>query len=263
MKNILQKYLTNGVELCKIFSKKGDCKMEGLIIRTSSKCYAFYKKIENYLEIDDVLVLTVTEGDIDVISNSNPDFIMIDDDLGTTVLSGFMQKLSWKNYRIGKLEIVFDNFTVRLTICYNSKAESVFTENMFQGKMTIDEFTSKLSSNLRVNKGKKMELRLVEFFTKVGLYSNLTGYSYLLTAVEKSVDSPSLLQRITKGLYPTVALEHGTSAELVERNIRNAIEVIYNRGKLYKVANSFYGGNFEKNEKPSNGEFIAFLTTIV
>ncbi len=101
------------------------------------------------------------------------------------------------------------------------------------------------------------------FLTRVGMFPNLKGFAYLISAVKEVLNDPFIIHSITKRLYPKVAESFNTSAISVERNIRNAIEVACNKGKLYLVANACYNTNFTKYEKPTNGEFIAFLVSTV
>lgn len=101
------------------------------------------------------------------------------------------------------------------------------------------------------------------FFIKIGLYANLKGFDYLIGAVEEVLKDSRMMHSLTKELYPKLAERFQTSVGSVERGIRNAIDIACNRGKLYSVANVYYGGNFSKNDRPTNGEFISFLVTIV
>ncbi|MBR2384238.1 MAG: sporulation initiation factor Spo0A C-terminal domain-containing protein [Clostridia bacterium] len=101
------------------------------------------------------------------------------------------------------------------------------------------------------------------FLTRVGLFSNLKGYNYLVCAVREVVLEPLIIHSITKRLYPKIAEIFNTTSVSVERNIRNAIEIACNKGKLYTVANACYNANFTKYEKPTNGEFIAFLASVI
>ena len=100
------------------------------------------------------------------------------------------------------------------------------------------------------------------FLFKIGLYSNLMGFDFLVCAVGEVLNNPRCLHYITKQLYPSVARKFATTPTSVERNIRNAIEAAYNRGKLREIANTYYGANFSKYEKPTNGEFISFIANI-
>ena len=70
---------------------------------------------------------------------------------------------------------------------------------------------------------------------------------------------PELINRITKELYPGIAKRFSTSASKVERAIRHSIEVAWTRGKIENI-NQLFGYNiYSKNDKPTNGEFIALV----
>lgn len=113
--------------------------------------------------------------------------------------------------------------------------------------------------------GSKIEVRktVSSFLVKIGIFANLKGFEYILSSVDEVVENPYCLHAITKVLYPKIAQKYSTTVCGVERNIRNAIEIAYNKGKLFDVVNTYYGGNLSKYEKPTNGEFIAFLASVV
>ena len=70
---------------------------------------------------------------------------------------------------------------------------------------------------------------------------------------------PELINRITKELYPNIAKHFQTTPSKVERAIRHAIEVAWSRGRIENI-NQVFGFNiYNKNDKPTNGEFIALL----
>lgn len=74
-----------------------------------------------------------------------------------------------------------------------------------------------------------------------------------------AIDSPDIINSITKKLYPEVARIFDTSASKVERAIRHAIEVAWNKGRIDSI-NSLFGVRvYSGNEKPTNGEFIALV----
>ena len=121
-----------------------------------------------------------------------------------------------------------------------------------------------MSVEIKNGKDAILSCKQVELFlTKVGMFPNLKGFAYLISAVKAVIEEPLIIHSITKRLYPKVAEEFNTTAVSVERNIRNAIEVACNKGKMYLVANAYYNVNFTKYEKPTNGEFIAFLVSAV
>ncbi len=73
------------------------------------------------------------------------------------------------------------------------------------------------------------------------------------------MEKPTLINAITKELYPCIAKEFETTASKVERAIRHAIEVAWSRGKIENI-NEIFGYNiYTKNDKPTNGEFIALI----
>ena len=73
------------------------------------------------------------------------------------------------------------------------------------------------------------------------------------------VKNPDVINRITKELYPGIAFSFDTSSSKVERAIRHAIEVAWTRGKIENI-NTIFGYNiYSKNDKPTNGEFIALV----
>ena len=74
-----------------------------------------------------------------------------------------------------------------------------------------------------------------------------------------AIDSPDIINSITKRLYPEVAERFETSPSKVERAIRHAIEVAWNKGKIENI-NSIFGVKvYSSTEKPTNGEFIALV----
>ena len=78
-------------------------------------------------------------------------------------------------------------------------------------------------------------------------------------AIKLAIVNPEIINSITKKLYPTIADKFSTSASKVERAIRHAIEVAWNRGKIENINNLFGIKVYSTNEKPTNGEFIALV----
>ena len=74
-----------------------------------------------------------------------------------------------------------------------------------------------------------------------------------------SVKNPDIINAVTKQLYPTVAKEYETTSSRVERAIRHAIEVAWDRGDV-DVLNSYFGYTIHNGRgKPTNSEFIAMI----
>ena len=109
------------------------------------------------------------------------------------------------------------------------------------------------------SKTKLLDERITNIFITVGIPAHIKGYQFLREAIKMAIDSPEIINSITKKLYPSIADKFETSASKVERAIRHAIEVAWNRGKIENINNLFGIRVYGNNEKPTNGEFIALV----
>ena len=111
----------------------------------------------------------------------------------------------------------------------------------------------------KISKNKYLEEKITNIFITVGIPAHIKGYQYLREAIKMSIDTPEIINSITKKLYPSIAERFETSASKVERAIRHAIEVAWNRGKIENINSIFQIKVYDSNEKPTNGEFIALV----
>ena len=117
----------------------------------------------------------------------------------------------------------------------------------------------KLENSSEKFKAKVIEEKITNIFITVGIPAHIKGYQFLREAIKLAIDNPEIINSITKQLYPAIAEKFETSASKVERAIRHAIEVAWNRGKIENI-NSIFGLRvYNSNEKPTNGEFIALV----
>jgi len=111
----------------------------------------------------------------------------------------------------------------------------------------------------KFSKNKSLEEKISNIFITVGIPAHIKGYQFLREAIKMAIDNPEIINCITKKLYPGIADKFETSPSKVERAIRHAIEVAWNRGKIENI-NSLFGVRvYTNNEKPTNGEFIALV----
>ena len=104
-----------------------------------------------------------------------------------------------------------------------------------------------------------METMVTEIIHEIGIPAHIKGYQYLRHAIMMVVDDLDIINSITKELYPTVAKDFNTTPSRVERAIRHAIEVAWDRGDT-DVLNSFFGYTIANSKgKPTNSEFIAMI----
>ena len=106
----------------------------------------------------------------------------------------------------------------------------------------------------------ELELEITNIIHEVGVPAHIKGYHYLRDAIMMVVDDMELLGAVTKELYPAIAQKNNTTPSRVERAIRHAIEVAWNRGKIETI-DQLFGYTVENNKgKPTNSEFIAIIS---
>ncbi|MDL2258446.1 sporulation transcription factor Spo0A [Eubacteriales bacterium OttesenSCG-928-K08] len=104
-----------------------------------------------------------------------------------------------------------------------------------------------------------LDEKITSIFLVAGIPAHIKGYHYLREGIRMVYAKPALINSITKELYPGIARHFLTSPSKVERAIRHAIEVAWTRGKIENI-NQLFGYNiYSKNDKPTNGEFIALV----
>ncbi|MBQ8209644.1 MAG: sporulation transcription factor Spo0A [Clostridia bacterium] len=110
------------------------------------------------------------------------------------------------------------------------------------------------------SKNDDLELTVSEIMHQIGVPAHIKGYHYLREAIILSINDTAMLESVTKLLYPTVAKHFNTTASRVERAIRHAIEVAWDRGDV-DVLSSYFGYTIQNTRgKPTNSEFIAMIS---
>ncbi len=105
-----------------------------------------------------------------------------------------------------------------------------------------------------------LEIVVSDIMHELGVPAHIKGYQYLREAIILTVNSPDMMSSVTKVLYPTVAKSFGTTPSRVERAIRHAIEVAWDRGDI-DVLSSYFGYTIQNSRgKPTNSEFIAMIS---
>lgn len=104
-----------------------------------------------------------------------------------------------------------------------------------------------------------VEYVVTDIIHQIGIPAHIKGYHYLRTAILLSVENNEMINSVTKLLYPTVAKHYATTPSRVERAIRHAIEIAWDRGNV-DTLNSFFGYTVHNARgKPTNSEFIALI----
>ncbi|MGI6485752.1 MAG: sporulation transcription factor Spo0A [Tepidanaerobacteraceae bacterium] len=116
-----------------------------------------------------------------------------------------------------------------------------------------------LKSNNFQNKN-NLEVEITNIIHEIGIPAHIKGYFYLREAIYMVINDVELLSAVTKVLYPTIAKKFNTTPSRVERAIRHAIEVAWNRGCIETI-NSLFGYTIPRDKgKPTNSEFIAMIS---
>ncbi len=126
---------------------------------------------------------------------------------------------------------------------------------------------SHVGTLLKVRSGKNivndpttdMEAQVTKIIHQIGVPAHIKGYQYLRTAILMTIEDNDIINAVTKILYPTVAKKYQTTTSRVERAIRHAIEVAWDRGDV-DTLNSYFGYTIQNSRgKPTNSEFIAMI----
>ena len=105
-----------------------------------------------------------------------------------------------------------------------------------------------------------IEMKVTEILHQIGVPAHIKGYHYLRDSIIMSIEQPSIINAVTKQLYPSVAKKYSTTSSRVERAIRHAIEVAWDRGDV-EILNSYFGYTIQGSRcKPTNSEFIAMIS---
>ncbi len=117
----------------------------------------------------------------------------------------------------------------------------------------------KISSYEKLSDLPDMEAQVTKIIHQIGVPAHIKGYQYLRSAILMAIDDEEIINSVTKILYPSVAKKYQTTTSRVERAIRHAIEVAWDRGDV-DTLNSYFGYTIQNSRgKPTNSEFIAMI----
>ena len=127
--------------------------------------------------------------------------------------------------------------------------------------MILKNRSSSSASSDKTNAADKidMETQVTRIIHQIGVPAHIKGYQYLRTAILMTISDNDVINSVTKVLYPSVAKKYQTTTSRVERAIRHAIEVAWDRGDV-DTLNSYFGYTIQNSRgKPTNSEFIAMI----
>ena len=208
---------------------------------------------------------------LNYLSNNTCDLLIIDLMLSNIDGIGVLNKLKEINNRAYNKVVCITSFTNPL-IC--ETLEKLNVSYCFKQPFDINYFISTLNSVMKVSledikmmsqdesekyQKIKLENEITDILHEVGIPAHIKGYMYLRTAILSTYYNIELLGQVTKVLYPDIARQYSTTASRVERAIRHAIEVAWNRGHTDAIDDIFGYTVSAAKSKPTNSEFIAMI----
>lgn len=126
-------------------------------------------------------------------------------------------------------------------------------------KKILDVSNNKSKGSIFNLHGNKIQISITKILHELGIPSHIKGYQYIREAISLVYENPSLIGGITKELYPEISKKFDTSTSRVERAIRHAIEVSWNRGD-WDLMEEIFGHSVDIDKaKPTNSEFIVTI----
>ena len=163
------------------------------------------------------------------------------------------EKITGKAMSLGATYYVIKPFDLE-TLVGRLRELSVPTTSLYESKGTKYVTTKAVKVNTE-----PVEVKVTNLIHDLGVPAHIKGYQYLREAIILSVMNEDIINAVTKSLYPLLAKKYQTTPSRVERAIRHAIEVAWNRGEI-AVHDKIFGYTVNSNKgKPTNSEFIALL----
>jgi two-component system response regulator (stage 0 sporulation protein A) len=212
-------------------------------------------------------VTTVIKDGAKVIERLNvdcPDVLLIDSFMARLDTLGVLREL--KSLKLDKYPMVMvlsstDNERIENEIL--SAGADYYFLKPYNPKMLAErivQFADIHSDPVSKNGVKDLEVVVSQIMHQIGVPAHIRGYQYLREAIILSVNNTEMISSVTKILYPTVAKTFKTTPSRVERAIRHAIEVAWDRGDV-DVLSSYFGYTIQNERgKPTNSEFIAMIS---
>lgn len=204
---------------------------------------------------------------LNLISQEKPDAVLMDSFMTRLDAIGVMRNIKRQNIN-PPVFIVFSSFhspvLEREIMCSGASYFVLKPYNIEEMCENIVGLTKKKHNNV-LNKALNfdifgIELKVTQILHEIGVPAHIKGYHYLRDSIIMSVEKPEIINAVTKQLYPTVAKKYETTSSRVERAIRHAIEVAWDRGDI-DVLNSYFGYTIHNDRgKPTNSEFIAMIS---
>lgn len=206
----------------------------------------------NVLILD--LIMPKKDG-ISVLHDLKKNNIVVDHIVCTTPFVNDLIIASVQNFRIDYIlmkPFEIEQLTNKLNFIVGFTSKEPSQQNLMQ--VNLDDDEKERLAKL------ELESEITELLHEIGIPAHIKGYMYLRTAILETYLNVDFLGQITKVLYPEIAKKYATTASRVERAIRHAIEVAWNRGNIDAIDDIFGYTISASKAKPTNSEFIAMIS---
>ncbi|MBO4962414.1 MAG: sporulation transcription factor Spo0A [Clostridia bacterium] len=192
---------------------------------------------------------------LDLINKYSPDLVILDLILKTMDGLEILPEIKKQNPNCKVVVLTY------LTGDENvSKATSLGADYYLIKPISSEMILKRISSFTEPTLSKStLDDKISKIFISVGIPPHIKGYSFLREGVKMVVNNPSIINNITKQLYPMIGERFSTTPSKVERAIRHAIEVSWAKGRIDSINSLFGVSVYLGQEKPTNGEFIALI----
>ncbi len=205
---------------------------------------------------------TVKDGRklIESVSRLSPDVVLMEVFMPNLDAIGVIKAIkSGTMKRTPKFIVIsgFDNSTLE------SEVMAAGADYYFLRPFDFDEMSRRILSLVGKRESSAdsatLEMQVTQTLHKIGVPAHIKGYQYLREAILMAIRDEESINAVTKLLYPGVAKKYSTTSSRVERAIRHAIEVAWDRGDV-EVLNSYFGYTIQSSRgKPTNSEFVAMI----
>ena len=201
-------------------------------------------------------------------NNSKIDFLVINIFINEKTPFELLKEVNFYKSHIGKIICLASFVSSEIFSCLNSYDVSYIIKKPFTYQTILDNIAQYLSFYKKSEKNYLYEevdsLDIIEheitsILHDVGIPAHIKGYLFLREAILRVYNNQEYLGQITKSLYPDIAKKFSSSSSRVERAIRHAIEVAWNRGNVDCIDNIFGYTISADKAKPTNSEFIAMI----
>lgn len=240
-------------------------KIKVIIGDDSSECGLTWASL---LKKEEVFVVTRQKNGrilYEAVKNDPPDFLVIDAKMPEMDGIELINKLKETVINMPMVIVTSNHNSPQLEKEVMDSGASYFMVKPFEPQAIVNKILSLNNfRNGNVKATGKTDLVNIEFVVtdiihQIGIPAHIKGYHYLRTAILLSVNDSEMINCVTKLLYPTVAKKYNTTSSRVERAIRHAIEIAWDRGDV-DVLNSIFGYTVHNTRgKPTNSEFVALI----